>query len=151
MPSLVRAFITTSLFLIVFNQQPAGKMNESADTKELLRLESVWNEAHLQGDAAALDRLWADDLIVTVMNMPVMGKAEALGFLRSGRMRFQRYQTSDLRVRVYGEAAIVTGRMERGRSLNGQEVSDSWRFTKAYIKQGGRWQVVAFHSSTTSQ
>lgn len=33
----------------------------TSDRAELLRLESVWNEAHVRGDAGVLDRLWADD------------------------------------------------------------------------------------------
>jgi hypothetical protein len=45
--------------------------------------------------------------------MPVMSKTEALGFARSGKMKFQKYQTSDLNVRVYGDAAVVSGRLQR--------------------------------------
>jgi hypothetical protein len=90
-------------------QEPANKSQESSDAMELSRLETVWNGAHMRSDAEALDRLWADDLVVTVTNMPVMTKPEAIGFLRSGRMKFQRYQTSDIRIRVYGDAAVVTG------------------------------------------
>jgi Calcium/calmodulin dependent protein kinase II Association. len=147
----LKTFTTVCILSIALIQEPVGKPKESADIKELMRLEQVWNEAHLQGNTEPLNRLWADDLVITVTNMPLMTKTEALGFMRSGKMKFQRYETSDIRIRVYREAAIVTGRLERSRSLNGQEMNDNWRFTKAYIRQGGRWQVVAFHSSTSSQ
>ena len=60
-----------------------------ADTQSLLRLERVWNDAHLHGDAGTLDRLWSDDLEVIVPKMPPMTKAQVLGFAKSGRMRFQ--------------------------------------------------------------
>ncbi len=117
------------------------------DLKELARLETVWNEAHLRGDAGALDRLWANDLVVTVPDMPVMDKSESLAFLRSGKMKFQRYQTSDLRTRVYGDAAVVTGQLERVRDSAKKEFEDDWRFTKVYVRRNGRWQVVAWHGS----
>lgn len=39
---------------------------EAADRAELSRLEETWNQAHLHGDAEALNRLWADDLEVAV-------------------------------------------------------------------------------------
>jgi hypothetical protein len=55
---------------------------------KLLRLESVWNDAHIRGNAGALDRLCADDLLVTVPGMRVMTKSESLGTLRSGRIKF---------------------------------------------------------------
>ena len=128
-------------------QDPANKSRESNDTMELSRLESVWNDAHIRGDADALDRLWGDDLVVTVTNMPVMTKPEAIGFLRSGRMKFQRYETSDIRIRVYADAAVVTGRLQRTRTINGRDVDDNWRFTKVYIRRQGKWQVVAWHAS----
>jgi len=52
-----------------------------------------------------------------------------------------------IRVRVYDNAAVVSGRLQRTRSINGQETSDDWRFTKTYVRQGGQWPVVAFHAS----
>ena len=132
-------------------QGTAGKVQVSADAAELSRLENVWNEAHVRGDADALDRLWAEDLTVTVPNMPVMTKETAIGISRSGRLRFKRYQTSDIRIRLYGDAAVVTGLVERTRELNGRDVDDKWRFTKVYIRRAGRWQVVAWHASTVEQ
>lgn len=128
----------------------ASKSQGASALAELSRLETVWNEAHLKGDEAALDRLWADDLTVTVPSMPIMTKTEALEFVRSGRMRFQRYQTSGVRIRVYEKAAVVTGRLQRTRTINGQEVADDWQFTKLYIRKGKQWQVVAWHASPTS-
>jgi len=118
-----------------------------ADRQELLRLETVWNQAHERGDAAALETLWADDLEVAVPKMPVLTRNEALAFARSGRMKFLHYQTSDIRIRIYGDAAVVTGRLQRTRVMNGQEVSDDWRFTKTYVRQTQKWRVVAFHAS----
>lgn len=114
---------------------------------ELRRLESSWNEAHLRGDADALDRLWHDDLQIAVPRMAVMSKADALQFMRSARMTFQRYETTDVKVRVYDAAAIVTGRLKRGRTLMGRQVDDDWVFTKIYIRTAGTWRVVSFHAS----
>ncbi len=124
---------------------------DTPEVKDLMRLESVWNEAHEKGDASVLEKLWADDLEVTVPRMPVMSKSDVLGFARSGRMKFQRYQTSDLKVRVYGDAAVVSGRLQRTRTLGDKTVNDDWRFTKLYIRREGRWQVVAFHASEAAQ
>ena len=119
--------------------------------REFERLEQVWNEAHERGDAEALEALWADDMEVAVPKMPVLTKAEAVKFAHSGRMKFLRYQTSDIRVRVYDNAAVVTGRLQRTRTLNGQETSDDWRFTKMYVREGQRWRVVSFHASEAAQ
>lgn len=115
-----------------------SKVSAQRATDDLIHLEALWNAAHKTADAAALDRLWADDLEVDVPGMAPMTKVEALGFARTGRMRFDRYDTSQIKVRSYGDTAVVTGR------LNG---ADDWRFTKVYTRQACTWRVVSFHAS----
>jgi len=145
---IVNMNLALVVLMIGLQSQPQP---DTPEVKELMRLESVWNEAHEKGDASVLEKLWADDLEVTVPRMPVMSKSEVLGFARSGRMKFQRYQTSDLKVRVYGDAAVVSGRLQRTRTLGEKAVNDDWRFTKLYVRREGRWQVVAFHAPEAAQ
>jgi ketosteroid isomerase-like protein len=152
----MRFFSFGAVLIVVFStigataQAPPLSRHET-DSRELERLEKVWNEAHEHGDADALQSVWADDLEVDAPRMPVMTRADALSFARSGRMKFQRYTTSDLHIRVYGDAAVVTGRLQRTRSMNGQELSDDWRFTKVYIREEQKWRVVSFHASEGTQ
>src|SRR5271155_3087628 len=112
-----------------------AQSTHDADVRELERLETVWNEAHEHGDADALAGLWADDMEIAVPKMPGLTESDALKFARSGRMKFLSYRTSDIHVRVYGDAAVVTGRLQRTCSMNGQEISDDWRFTKTYVRE----------------
>jgi ketosteroid isomerase-like protein len=142
-----------ALVLAVFAgiARSAAQSTHDADVRELERLETVWNEAHEHGDADALEALWAEDIEVAVPKMHVLTKADALRFARSGRMKFLTYRTSDIRVRVYDNAAVVTGRLQRSRTINGQEMSDDWRFTKLYVREAQKWRVVAFHASEAAQ
>jgi ketosteroid isomerase-like protein len=144
---------TALLLMATLAAAPVSRAQSAVgtDSQQLERLEQVWNTAHEQGDADALQQLWADDLEVDVPRMPVTTKAEALNFARSGRMKFLRYVTSDIRIRVYGDAAVVSGRLQRTRSMNGKEFSDDWRFTKVYIRESQRWRVVSFHASEAAQ
>ena len=136
------------LFLLAAGAASATPQpSTESDTREFQRLEKVWNEAHERGDADALQALWADDLEIVVPLMPVMTKADALKFAHSGRMKFLHYATSDLRIRIYRETAVVTGRLQRTRTMSGKEVSDDWRFTKVYVQEGQSWKVVSFHAS----
>jgi len=125
----------------------AREDTQTSDRNELTRLELVWNQAHQRGEADVLDRLWADDLEVAVPKMPIFRKPELLSFVTSGSMKFLRYETSDLRIRIYADSAVVTGRLQRARAMNGRELSDDWRFTKVYVRRKGQWRVVAFHAS----
>ena len=148
MKSLSRCvFVVLVLTVFAGTARNAAQSTHDVDARALERLEMAWNEAHERGDADTLETLWADDMEVAVPKMPVLTKADALKFARSGRMKFLSYRTSDIRVRVYDNAAVVTGRLQRTRSINGQEISDDWRFTKMYVREAQKWRVVAFHAS----
>jgi ketosteroid isomerase-like protein len=122
----------------------------TADQAALERLEVAWNDAHVRGDAAVLEQLFADDLVVVVPGMRVLTKSDSLGMFTSGRMKFDRYETTETTFRLYGDTAVVTGRLRRTRVVAGTRVDDDWRFTKVYIRRAGRWQVVSFHASNTA-
>jgi len=144
---VIQLIPTLVLILSFANVVFSKDSREARDIKELTRLETVWNNAHLRGDAAALDKLWADDLFVTVPDMPVMNKEESLAVWKSGKMKFDIYKTSDLRIRVYGNSAVVTGQLVRIRDTTSKVFEDDWRFTKVYVRRRGRWQVVTWHGS----
>jgi hypothetical protein len=77
----MRSVASVALFLIAAFAQPARSVSQTPpdnNRRELMHLEDVWNQAHVAGDAEALDHLWADDLEVAVPHMAVMTRAEAL-------------------------------------------------------------------------
>jgi ketosteroid isomerase-like protein len=127
-------------------------LGQAADTDvaTLTRLEADWNSAHVQGDATTLGRIFADDLVVVVPGMRSMTKSESLGMFGAGRMKFDRYESSEAQFRVYGDTAIVTGRIRRTRTIAGKAMDDDWRFTKVYIRRKLDWQVVSFHASNVA-
>src|SRR2546423_14328207 len=132
--------------------QARAQSGQSSTESELLRLEKVWNEAHLHADAEALSRLWDDDLTIVVPKMDLIHKKDALNMLRSGRMTFLRYETSNLSTKVFGDTAIVIGRLDRTRKMGERQLEDTWRFSKVYLRRNGQWRVVlwaSFRSAST--
>lgn len=145
------AIVALSLLVLTPALRAAEEETKSAADPaiqaELQRLETTWNNAHVAGDAAALDALWADELVVTVPKMPLFNKTQSLAIWRTGRMKFKKYETSDLAFRTFGDTAIVTGALVRDRSFAGKDIHDDWRFTKVYVRRDGKWRVVAWHAS----
>jgi ketosteroid isomerase-like protein len=141
-----------TLALVVFGllQAPGENPGQNDVRTTLERLETEWNVAHVRGDAAALDRIFSDDVVVIVPGMRVMTKADAVGMFRSGRMKFDKYDTSETTFRILDDTAIVTGRLKRTRGINGATTDDDWRFTEVYIRRADRWQVISFHASNTA-
>jgi uncharacterized protein (TIGR02246 family) len=113
----------------------------------IAQLETTWNEAHLHNDAAALDRLWAPGLTVIVPEMPLLSKPDLLKMWRSMKLSFSEYATTAVEVHVFGETAVVTGRLHRSRDFGGRAATEDWLFTKTYAQLDGQWKVVAYHAS----
>lgn len=103
--------------------------------------------AMVAGDVAALDKMLGPDLSYTHSNGLVQDRAAFLAALRQGTLRYESMTPSDVRVRLYEPAGIVTGRIDMKVSLDGKESQIAARYTAVYVRRDGRWQLVAWHSS----
>ena len=72
---------------------------------------------------------------------------EILNGFASGSFHYVSREISDLRVRVYGETAVVTGRSVQKGMENGKDYSGDYWFTRVYVKQKGRWLTVALQTT----
>ena len=119
--------------------------------QELIRLENEANEAWLKRDVEAYARLLADDYIETDPHGTMATKAEELELVKSTKTTVISAIADDFRVRVYGDAAVVTFRLTVKNRIDGKETAGQERFTNTWIKRDGRWQCVAVHYSGITQ
>jgi hypothetical protein len=101
----------------------------------------------LAADFAKVDRLLADELTYTHSNAKRDNKAAYLEPFLSGRTRYKSLEPSEMSVRVYGETAIVTGRMLSVALVAGAESRTDLRFTSVWIFREARWQMAAWQSA----
>ena len=99
------------------------------------------------GDTPALRSALGEDLSYTHSNGLVQDRAQFLAALVSGTLRYESMAPSDVRVRLYGPAGVVTGRLDMKVVLDGQENVIAARYTAVYVRRDGRWQLVAWQSS----
>ena len=119
--------------------------------QELLKLEQEWANALVKADVAFLDRILAEDCMFTDSEGIVWTKAQSLAHLKPGGHVITSMVSDDMKVRIYRDAAVVTGRNTTKETLNGKDTSALERFTDTWIKRDGRWQCVATHSSKIVQ
>ena len=117
------------------------------EERELRKLEAGFNEAVLKGDVAFFGRVFADDLTHVSQSGRLRAKAEWLEGRRQGESNYTKYETDDLKVRRYGETAVVTGVADAAWNEDGEADSGRFRFTRVWVRGDGRWQVVAFQST----
>ena len=98
-------------------------------------------------DLRALDTLLAEELTYTHTTGEVDSKASLLDALRTGRLVYDSISPADVRVRVYGGSAVVTGTARVQVRANGAIQRLSLRFTEVYVRRAGRWELVVWQST----
>jgi len=93
-------------------------------------------------DADALDKLLADDWIIVEPDGGMIDKARFLGVIRSGALSHESMESTDLKIRVYGNTAVVTGLTTSKGKFMGQDFTSCERATDIFVKQSDRWQCV---------
>jgi ketosteroid isomerase-like protein len=124
-----------------------AKLRDAAVVKQIEQLEEARNQAILKGDAAAIERMTADDYTFVTLKGELRTKAEIVKGFASGAFKYQSRTISDLKIRVYGDAAVVTGRSVQKGVENGKDYSGDYWFTRVYVKQNGTWMTVALQTT----
>ena len=129
----------------------ASGQEQGAMVEQVIRkLDNERIQAQIHADAAALKRIYADDFIGVGPSGTVRTKPQVISDFTSGDLRFQSITTDDVRVRVYGNATVETGRSTMIGQDKGKAVPHDTRFTRVWIKQQGRWRIVANHYSPST-
>jgi ketosteroid isomerase-like protein len=126
---------------------PAHAQARNAAEREVLKASQLLDEASLiKKDRATMERLYADDYMYTHSNGNVLNKTQEIAESMSPDQAWTAHKTDDLKVRVYGNVAIVTGLS----TLTGSSkayVSGPRRYTEVWVRRNGRWQMVGGQST----
>lgn len=147
-----RTLVIAVLFLtaasIAMGQKQGARRGQRGSVEQAVRrLDDERIQAQIHADAAALDRIYADDFIGVGPSGTVRTKPQVLADFTSGNLKFQSITTDDVQVRVYGNTAVETGRSTMIGQDKGKAVPRDNRFTRVWVKQQGHWRLVANHYS----
>ncbi len=144
------AVVTFSVAAIASGQEHGAIRDPKRMVEQVIRkLDNERIQAQIHADAAALERIYADDFIGVGPSGTVRTKPQVISDFTSGALRFQSITTDDVRVRVYGNAVVETGRSTMNGQDKGNAVPRDTRFTRVWVKQQGRWRLVANHYSSS--
>jgi hypothetical protein len=126
----------------------AGGAHVRADALEdVLRLDREICVATWTGDTMWFEENLADDYVLITPNGETRTKRDVIqGLVRPG-LKMEPYETTEVQARVYGDAAIVTGRMQQTFSLGRTRYKNDLRYTDVYVKRKGRWVLAGAHTS----
>jgi ketosteroid isomerase-like protein len=140
MPNRVRASLVALLALVAL-APPLARAQAPAE-KELMEVENHWAEATVKGDVQALERLYADEYLAIDPAGATFTKAQDIANVKSGNFKLATFKLDELKVRLHGEVAVVTGRNTIKATYMGKDIGGAYRFTDVFVKRGGRWQVL---------
>jgi uncharacterized protein (TIGR02246 family) len=130
-------------------QTETGSRSQHASVEQIIRkLDEERIQAQIHADAAALNRLYADDFIGVGPSGTVRTKPQVIADFTSGTLKFHSITTDEVQVRVYGNTAVETGLSTMKGEDKGKTVPQDTRFTRVWVKQQGRWLLVANHYSS---
>jgi hypothetical protein len=119
----------------------------SSDTGALVQLEKNWADSLRRGETAFLDSVTAPEWTNTGSNGRMRTKPDVLDSIRSGGVKLDSVELSELKARVYGDAAVVTGIFDERGASGGKPFRERGRFTDTFIRRNGKWLCVATHTS----
>jgi ketosteroid isomerase-like protein len=120
---------------------------DKSDAATVRALELKWTESYKQHNIEILSSLLSDEFVITIEDGSVYSKAGYISHSADSGVHVQVAEMSDLKVRMHGNTAIVTGAYhEKGESA-GRPYEYYDRFTDVWIKATGKWQVIASHYS----
>ena len=146
--ALVIVVLTLTAAPIALGRKQTARIDQPQNVARVIRqLDQERIQAQIDADRVALDRLYADDFIGIGPSGTVRAKPQVLSDFTSGDLKFQSITTDDVQVRVYGNTAVETGLSTMIGQDKGKVVPRDNRFTRVWVKQQGRWRLVANHYS----
>ena len=144
--------------LLMLLSQPAPRVQTagerpgpgSRDEQELTSIVHEECEGVLENHAAALERIWAKEFRMRVVDGTVLDRTQARGYLRAALPQSVAglCEINELAIRVTGRKATTTGRMLiKSSAVDGTDTPIQFRFKQQLVRRDGRWQAVLLEFS----
>ena len=118
---------------------------------DVRRLDAEISVATWSGDAVWFERNLADDYTLITPGGSMRSKRDVIRELSTPGLKMDPYEPSEVSVRLYGESAVVTGRMLQRFTLGGVRYANDLRYTDVYVRRKARWVLVSGHTSLVAQ
>lgn len=109
------------------------------DEEQVLALEKTWGTAPIEGDLETVASIVSDDWFGIAPTGETMSKSNLLAMLASRPNLFKMAVYDDIKVKIFGETAVVTSRFHGV----GEKLDLNQRYMRVYVKRDGKWKCVA--------
>jgi ketosteroid isomerase-like protein len=124
---------------------------DNAAEQQIIRLRKELAAAELRGDVSFLQDLFADEYTHLHADGRLETKTEYLNRFKSGSRKYQLNEVQDIQVRLYGTTAVVLSRGHTKSTNDGSPRDVQNQFMEVWVRQGAKWQVVAWVTTGVPQ
>jgi hypothetical protein len=113
------------------------------ETTTLLAAQAArWDKAIIAKDRSAIEANMAADFRNIDGNGAVSDKTEFVRDLMDKALQIDPYAVEDFDVRLYGDTALLSGRLHMTGRFQGKPFTSRYRYIDTYVLREGKWQVV---------
>src|SRR5262249_51599904 len=127
-------FLTSLLFALA---------QESDEANAVLKTERDLAAAYLKSDADAIAQGVMEDYTLTNSTGKVTTRADDIAEAKKNDPKYEIFENYDMKARVHGDAAVVTGKTHTKGISGGKPFDFQFQFTDTFVKDGGRWRLLA--------
>lgn len=111
--------------------------------QEIVNLEREAARAIQQSDGTFFRRVYSEEFTGTLSRGEAVNKTGFINAVQSSAIRYQVFNVSDIKVRIYRDTAVATCLWSSRSIWKGQTVSSQMRAIHVYINGGSGWRVIA--------
>jgi ketosteroid isomerase-like protein len=120
---------------------------ESDEGNAVLQTERDLAMAYQRGEADAIAQGVMEDYTLTNSMGKVTTRADDIAEAKKNDPKYEIFENYDMNARVHGDAAVVTGKTHTKGISGGKPFDSVFQFTDTFVKDGGRWRLLASHAS----
>jgi ketosteroid isomerase-like protein len=147
----IRAWVFGLGLAIAIGLAPSHTLNAkgapAVDEAAILERINKACTAFEKGDASYLVEFLDETFTLTDTRGQVTTRDQNLDEVRKREPRYDVFRNHDMKVRVYGDSAVVTGITSIKGTSGGKAFAVDVQFTDTLIKRNGAWRMVASHAS----
>ncbi len=125
----------------------AAVRDPAEDEREILRVEAALCRAFENGDADTLRKSLDERFTLTDSRGVLTSFEQTVAEVTRRDPIYEVFRNHNQTVRMYGDAAIVTGITTLKARSGGNLIEADFQFTDTWIHHDGRWKLAASHAS----
>ena len=136
------------LVIIFILLQSSGLVaQQSTAEQQIQEASKVYEQALTQKNEPLLKSILADNFILTTASGKVLNKKDMMLNLTKEGTKYDKFESSEVRISVLNDAAIETGKVQTVGIRDGKKIAEATRYTDFWVKIQGKWLLLAEHSS----